>query len=249
MANIWVYELSRGTMTKVSYGSDDHSEAWSPDGRQLAFESSRSGVHQLYVRPADGTGSEEQVTQGEYEHYLGDWSPDGRYLMYTEFHPETGADLWVADLRSHSSRPFLKTPFAEKAAVFSPDGTWVAYVSNVSGQNEVYVQPFEGSGRKWQISTEGGEEPVWARSGHELFYRLGGKMMAVPVTTRPSFSAGRPKAIFSGAYHFNILPSRAYDVAPDGRFLMMKVDSETASHQINIVLGWGEELRSKIPVR
>jgi eukaryotic-like serine/threonine-protein kinase len=247
MANIWVYELSRGTMTKVSYGADDHSEAWSPDGRQLAFESSRSGVHQLYVRAADGTGDEEQVTKGEYEHYLADWSPDGRYLMYTEFHPETGADLWVLDLRNHSPRPFLTTPFAEKAAVFSPDGAWVAYVSNVSGQNEVYVQPFEGSGRKWQISNEGGEEPVWARSGHELFYRRGGKVMSVPVTTSPTFTAGNPTPVFSGAYHYNIVPSRAYDVAPDGRFLI-KADSEAASHQINIVLGWGEELRRKIPV-
>jgi eukaryotic-like serine/threonine-protein kinase len=249
VANVWVYEPSRGTMMKVSYGSDDHSEAWSPDGRQLAFESSRSGVHQLYVEPADGTGTEEQVTSGENEHYINDWSHDGRYLIYTEFDPETGPDLWVADLRNHSSHPFLRTPFAEKSAVFSPDGAWVAYVSNVSGQNEIYVQPFEGTGQRWQVSTDGGEEPVWARSGRELFYRRGGKMMAVPVTTKPRFAAGSPKVLFSGAYHYNIVPNRTYDVASDGRFVMIKADSETSSHQINVVLGWSEELRRKIPLR
>ncbi len=247
-ANVWVYELLRGTLTRITFTPDDHSAAWSPDGKRVAFESSRTGTHQLYVRRSDGTGKEEQITSGDYEHYLSDWSPDGRYLVYTEFHPETGADLWVVNVDTdRQPRPFLKTPFAEKKASFSPDGHWLAYVSNESGEDEVYVQPFPGPGEKWQISTGGGDEPVWARSGHELFYRNGGKMMFVAVTTKPGFVAGKPEILFNGLYHYNIVPNRSHDVAPDGRFIMVKEqDSDTAPRQINVSLGWSEDLKRRV---
>ena len=249
--NLWVYEVRRRTLTRLTFGADDHSAAWSPDGRQIAFESSRTGSHQLYLRRSDGTGDAEQVTSGPYEHYLSDWSPDGRYLVYTEFHPETGADLWVVNVTGdHPSRALLRTPFAEKAAVFSPDGGWLAYVSNESGQNEVYVRPLEGSGEKFQISTDGGEEPAWARSGNKLFYRNGAKMMAVQIATKPAFHAGRPVLLFSGLYHSNIIPNRAYDVTADGRFVMVQEpDFDKAPRQVNVVLGWADELKQRVPLR
>jgi eukaryotic-like serine/threonine-protein kinase len=246
-ASVWVSELRRGALTRITFGGDDHSPVWSPDGKQIAFESSRSGVHQLYVRPADGTGREEQITTGEYESYIGDWSPDGRSLVYTEFHPDTGADLWIVGLDSgHPTRPFLRTPSTEKAPTFSPDGRWLAYVSNESGRSEVYVEPFQGPSHKWQASTEGGEEPAWARSGRELFFRSGGKMMVVPVTNSPTFGLGRPVPLFSGSYLYGIIPNRTYDVAADGRFAMIREpDATLAPRQINVVLGWSERLRRR----
>jgi serine/threonine-protein kinase len=242
--NVWVYELQRGTLTKISYGSDDHSAAWSPDGKRVAFESSRSGVHHIYVQSADGAGTEEQLTTGEHDQYLGDWSPDGRSILFTEFDPDTEADLWIVSLdKDHYVRPYLRTPFEEKEAVFSPDGRWVAYVSDSSGQNEVYVQPFEGGGQRVQISSDGGEEPAWARTGREIFYRRGGKMMSVSISASPEATVGKPTVLFSGLYSFNIIPSRDYDVGRDGRFIMLQPDAADNSRQINVVLNWSEELK------
>jgi serine/threonine-protein kinase len=152
------------------------------------------------------------------------------------------------------ARPFLQTQFKEGAPVFSPDGHWLAYTSNETGQFEVYVQPFPGPGAKWQISTEGGDQPVWARNGRELFYRQEDKMMAVEVTTRPTFSARTPALLFAGHYlhrslHHSPLDPAPYDVTPDGRrFLMIQSDpQEPSATQINVVLNWFEELKRRVP--
>src|ERR1700680_3416186 len=135
------------------------------------------------------------------------WSPDGQLLIFTEVNPTTGLDIWVLRMGDPSAgsgqvrkaQPFLRTSFNEGDARFSPDGRWLTYISDESGRNEIYVQPYPGPGGKWQISTEGGTEPVWARNG-EIFYRNGNKMMAVDTNTRPTFSAGKPKVFFEGAY-------------------------------------------------
>jgi serine/threonine-protein kinase len=126
----------------------------------------------------------------------------------------------------------------------------LAYVSNESGRNEVYVQPNPGPGVKWQISTEGGTEAVWKPNGRELFYRSGDKMMAVDVTTKPSFSAGKPRMLFEGQYQPNQGAVANYDVSPDGqRFLMLKpvAQAQAGPTQINVVLNWFEELKQKVP--
>jgi serine/threonine-protein kinase len=144
----------------------------------------------------------------------------------------------------HQPQPFLVTPFSERKASFSPDGKWLAYVSDESGQDEVYVQRFPETGEKLQISVGGGDEPGWAPSGRELFYRNAGKMMAVPVTTTPKFVAGKPLLLFGGLYFYNTLPNRSYDVAPDGRFVMVKEPAgEGAPRNINVILNWGGELK------
>jgi hypothetical protein len=125
-----------------------------------------------------------------------------------------------------------------------------AYISDESGRYEIYVQPYPGPGGKWQISTEGGMEPVWNRNGRELFYRSGDKMMAVDVTTLPSFSVGKPKMLFEGRYARSPCPTSNYDVSPDGqRFLMLKPTEQEQSTptQINVVLNWFEELKRRVP--
>jgi eukaryotic-like serine/threonine-protein kinase len=159
-------------------------------------------------------------------------------------------DIWVLPLRGERKpRPFLQTQFKEAGAVFSPDGHWLAYTSNESGRFEVYVQPFPGPGGKWQISTAGGDQPVWARNGRELFYREGNKMMAVEVTTRPSFSTGTPTSLFAGQYvHRSSLRPADYDISPDGgRFLMVQASPQGPSaNQINVVLNWFEELKARV---
>ena len=143
---------------------------------------------------------------------------------------------------------FFQTCFNETAPTFSPDSRWLAYASDETGRYEIYVQPYPGPGGKWQISTEGGTEPVWARNG-EIFYRQGDKVMAVGTTTQPTFSAGRPKALFEGQYVPTLQTMPNYDVSRDGqRLLMVKASEQTeAATQINVVLNWFEELKRRVP--
>jgi hypothetical protein len=145
-------------------------------------------------------------------------------------------------------RPFLRTPFSETGPQFSPDGRWLAYVSNESGRNEIYVQPFPGPAGKSQISTEGGTQPVWARNG-ELFYQNGNQMMAVETKTQPTFSAGTPRLLFGGPQQGG--PAFGYTVAADAqRFLMVKATETGAAqdqNQIQVVLNWFDELKRLVP--
>jgi eukaryotic-like serine/threonine-protein kinase len=141
--------------------------------------------------------------------------------------------------------PFLQTPFNETVPAFSPDGHWLAYASDESGRYEIYVRPYPGPGGKWQISTEGGEQPVWNPSGRELFYRSGDKMMRVEIGTEPGFAVGKPRILFEGQYA-TAATFPDYDVSPDGqRFLMLKPaeQAEAGPTQINVVLNWFEELK------
>ena len=149
----------------------------------------------------------------------------------------------------HKPQAFLQTPANEGGPIFSPDGRWLAYWSDESGRGEIYVRPFPG-GWKTQISTDGGVQPVWARSGRELFYRNADKMMAAAIEAKPAFSAAKPKLLFEGHYEAGIFPFEPnYDVSPDGqRFLMVKGSAqESAATQLNVVLNWPDELRRLVP--
>jgi Tol biopolymer transport system component len=244
--SIWAYEIQRDTLSRVSFSDDDHTVAWSPDGARFAFESSRSGVHQIFIGTADGSGVLDQITDGEYDHFLCDWSADGRSLASVEFHPETAADLWILDPSGdRPPRPFLITPYHETQATFSPNGRWLAYASDESGQLEVYVRPVSGPGQKMQVSRDGGEEPAWSRSGDELYYLAGGQMLAVTVGETPGFTASRPEVLFDGPFHLGAYPSRSYDVAPDGRFIMVAEPApEFAVHRLEVVLNWAGQLNA-----
>jgi serine/threonine-protein kinase len=173
-------------------------------------------------------------------------------LAFTVQGQTTGWDIWLLSLTGERKEgPFLQTPANEGNAIFSPDGRWLAYVSDESGRDEVYVRPVEGSGGKWQISTQGGGEPVWARSGKELFYRDGDKMMAVAVETKPQFTAGKPKLLFEGHYETSNYTNylRNYDVSLDSQhFLMVKAGEQvTSATQISIILNWFDELKRRVP--
>jgi serine/threonine-protein kinase len=250
---IWLYDLARDTLTRFTFeGSLNQTPTWTPDGKRIAFYSNKEGgAANLFWQLADGSGGLERLTTSDYTHVPRSFSPDGQLLAFHENNPKTNKDIWVLRLSDRKAEPFLRTPFIEGAPTFSPDGRWLAYVSNESGRPEVYVQPYPGPGGKWQISTEGGTEPAWNRNGRELFYRSGDKMMALDLTTQPTFSAGKPKMLFERKYFTSDFPlvGTAYDLSADGqRFLMVK-DTEQASAvtQINVVLNWFEELKQKVP--
>ena len=254
--DIWVYDISRNTLTRLTFEGINQHPVWAPDGSRVAFRSSRDGQLNIYWKPADGSGPAERLTTSEDVQSPSSWSQDGKFLAFygrssaEANSPSTNYDIGMLPLEGERKpQPFLQTPFGEGEAVFSPGGHWLAYVSNESGRNEVYVQPYPGPGGKWQISTAGGGEPVWARNGRELFFRNGDEMMAVDVTTEPTFSAGTPRLLFEGTFITSTVFRGNYDVAPDGqRFVMLKpYEQEAGAQQINVVLNWFEELRRRVP--
>jgi eukaryotic-like serine/threonine-protein kinase len=240
----WLLDIARGTLTRLTFeGSYNGALAWMPDGNRIAFGSDRAGPRNLFWQLADGSGGVERLTTSDRGQVASSWSSDGQALAFQQSNPGTGFDLLVFRLSDRKVQPFLQTRFNEIAPRFSPDGRWLAYASDESGRYEIYVQPYPGPGGKWQISTEGGTEPVWARDG-ELFYRSGDKLMVVETTTRSSFSAGNPKVLFEGHYaSYQTMPS--YDVTADGqRFVFLNAGEETRA-EISVVLNWTEELKQR----
>ncbi|MEE8350438.1 MAG: hypothetical protein V3R94_12760, partial [Acidobacteriota bacterium] len=246
--DIWTYDIQGDRLTRRTFEQGNF-PLWTPDGKRITFQSTRIGTQDLFWKPADGTGAAEQLLETALSKTPHSWSPDGKFLAYTEQNPTSSGDIWLLPFeRERKPEPFLRTPSAETGAVFSPDGLWVAYRSNESGRQEIYVQPFPTTGAKWQISTDGGEEAIWARSGQEIFYRNGDKMMAVDITTEPVFTQGKPKLLFEGDYPA-FGPRAEYDVTPDGqRFLMIKESTQDSTvNQIHVVLNWFEELKQRVP--
>jgi len=250
-SQIWLFDLARETLTRLTFqGSINQLGAWMPDGKRIAFQSNKEGPANLFWQLADGSGGLERLTISESIQTPNSWSPDGQLLAFIEIDPTTGFDILVLRMGDRKAQPFLRTQFNESAPRFSPDGRWLAYDSDESGRRESYVHPYPGPGSKWQISTEGGTEPVWNPNGRELFYRSGDKMMAVEIATQPGFSAGKPKVLFEGRYVPTPSTFPNYDVSPDAqRFLMFKPSeqAQAAPTQINVVLNWFEELRQKVP--
>jgi Tol biopolymer transport system component len=248
---IWLYDLSRETFTRFTFeGNANSRPVWTPDGKRIAFFSTKDGPLNLFWQLADGSGGLEKLAISDFIHVPDSFSPDGQLLAFHEANPTTGEDILVLRLSDRKVQPFLRTPFNEADPRFSPDGRWIAYMSDESGRSEIYAQPYPGPGGKWQISTDGGTEPVWNRNERELFYRSGNKMMAVEITTQPNFALGNPRVLFEGPYVLATVPISNYDVSPDGRrFLMVKPTEQVqaAPTQINVVLNWFEELKRRVP--
>jgi dipeptidyl aminopeptidase/acylaminoacyl peptidase len=248
----WLYDIGRERLTPFMSGpSTSNFLIWTPDGKRIAFNSNRQGPLNLFWQMADGSGGLEQLARSANPQYPLSFSPDGQLLAFAEVSPTTSYDIWILDLRDRKARSFLQTSSIEAAPRFSPDGRWLAYVSNESGRYDVWVQAYPGPGGKSLISTEGGNEPAWNPNGRELFYRNGDKMMAVDVTTELTFSAGKPRLLFERHYLPAASTIPAYDVSHDGqRFLMVEDgEPETPITQINIVLNWAEELKRLVPTK
>jgi Tol biopolymer transport system component len=256
--DIWTYDLTRDTLTRLTFEGINQLPVWTPDGKRIVYRSGKSGGGgaNLFWKLADGSGAEERLTTSQYVQTPSSFSPDGKTLAYME--QISGYDLWTVSVEGERKpQSLLKTSFDERGAWLSPDGHWAAYASNESGRFEVYVQPFPGPGGKRQISTEGGTEPRWSSKGNELFYRTGAqreKMMAVDIQTQPTFTAGKPRFLFEGPYASNIPGgglSPDYSTSRDDqRFLMLKPKEQQQTQalaQINVVQNWFEELKRRVP--
>ncbi len=246
---VWIYDISREALTPLTLeGSLNDYAVWSPDGKRLALRSNKEGPMNLFCQAADGSTGLQRLTTSDRQQIPTSWSSDGQLLAFGELKP-TGIDIRILQIGDRKTRHFLQSTSNNSEARFSPNARWLAYASDESGRPEIYVQPYPGPGGKWQISTNGGTEPLWNRNGRELFYRSGSGLMAVSVTTEGSFSYGKPKMLFEGQYVRSGIAGRTCDVSPNGRrFLMMKRNEQAASAaHINIVLSWFEELKQKVP--
>ena len=261
---VWLYDLTRDIFSRFTFGGDNRHAVWAPDGKRLAFMSNRDGGYQIFWKRADGRGDAERLpgrgstTAPDVFNIPYSWSRDGRLLAIARLAPAAAAELCVLRLdddstaRSGGTPPaFTRTRAADGAPQLSPDGRWMAYASEESGQREIYVQAYPGPGGRWQISSDGGNEPLWSASGRELFYRIGGRMMGVDINTEGEFLAGKPRQLFEGSYvRAAVIYARAnYDVSPDGqRFLMLKSVQEKPAPltQIQVVLNWSDELKRRL---
>jgi serine/threonine protein kinase/Tol biopolymer transport system component len=254
--DVWIYDLTRHTLTPLTSNGISDSPIWTPDGKWVVFRSNQAGKLQLFRQSATGSGKPELLTTFEGINVFPTCcSPDGNELLITTIDPKRPRldnDISVVPFEKQNEKPHLR-PFIQRnnnqrLGVWSPDGQWVAYSSDESGRWEVYVEPYPGPGPKLMISTEGGYEPVWSPDGKELFYRsgLGGpKMIAATIETKPEFRVIEYKELFKTInYRANY---RDYGVAPDGRFLMIQEPQEPTPLGINVVLNWFEELKRLVP--
>jgi len=251
--DIVIWNLSSATLTSLTSGPEDElCPVWTHDGQRLVFSSTREGVGNIFWQAADGSGTPERLTTSPNQQYPSSVSRDGA-LIFQENAPKTETDLMLLTLprTDHAARvtTFLQTSYREASGEISPDGHWLAYQSNESNRNEIYVRPFPVHGeRRWPVSVGGGVKPLWARDGGELFYLNGTSMMSVRVQTTPVFSAANPTKMFDGQY-FAGITGRTYDVSLDGtRFLMIKTastDTTATPADMVVVLNWTEELKGK----
>ena len=259
--DIWIYDLVRGTTTRLTFDERSAGESiWTPGGERIIFGYYQESYCEIYLKSAAGTGKAERIASVPG----GDIWPesllsDGNTLLFgQDIGPDTWGDIGMLTLEGdHTRKLLLQEEHNEGDPRISPDGRWLAYVSDESGNDEVYVRPFPDIDKgKWTISTEGGDSPLWSPDGRELFYRSGDSFMAVEIETEPSFSPQKPTVLFEGTYasHPTLPQCALWDIHPSGKkFLMLKpfelADSESTQRstpKINIVLNWFEELKERL---
>jgi hypothetical protein len=245
--DLWLHDLTRSTFTRIA---DDVSRTsypvLTPDGQRVVY---KTGRDELILMTLDGSGRGETIAGTRSGDYPGSISPDGKHLLFVRLTSETSADIYQATLDGDPDiRPILQTAAYDGSALVSPDGHWLLYTSDETERTEVYLSRYPEPDQRWQVSTQGGTQPIWNRNGREIFYRDGNKMMAVGVSTDAEPVLEDPVLLFEQRYAFGTgisIPN--YDVSADGeRFLMVKEDQ---SGNLNLVLNWTAELERLAPAR
>jgi serine/threonine-protein kinase len=260
--DIWLDDWNRDTLTRLTFaGEGNSSPLWTPDGQRITYSSfEKGGGYTLYWRRADGAGDAQRLTESKNPQFAQSWHPNGKVLAFHQLNPDTNWDILTLALEGNEKsgwkpgepKPFVNTPFIETEPAFSPDGRWLAYSSNETGNFEVYVRPFPGPGGKWQVSTGGGRFPVWSRNGKELFYRTADSriMVAAYTDTSDSFQAGKPQ-LWSPGQFTNLGNNLNFDLHPDGqRFAVLKApgsENQPTANKLTFIFNFFDELRRKVP--
>ncbi len=240
--DIWVLDLEQGTLTRVSFESDANDPVWMPSGRRVCYATGKSGTRGVFCRNIDGEGEADSIYVADDEFTAGVWLPDGESVVLISQNVETLYDLWLRAPSGGTLTPLLNSSFSEGFPAVSPDGKWLAYVTDESGRNEVYARSLAGGGRV-QVSRNGGQEPAWSRDGRELFYvEAGGggsRMIAAAVRTTPDLRVTSRTPLFDASDYERAAPHANYDLHPDGRFLMIR---RAAASEVVIVQNWHLEV-------
>ncbi len=242
-SSIWVVESPQSVFRQLTFaGSFQHTPIWSPDGGRIAYESDIGRASEFHLIAASGVGADELLLKSGELAWPTDWSPDGRLLAFQSLNPRTKWDLWVLPLAGdRRATPFLRSEANETGGRFSPDGRWMAYASDETGRDEVYVVPFPGPGGKWQVSSEGGGQPRWGRDGKELFFLARDrKLTSVEIGPGETLGGSAPRPLFETRSRYT---GTAYDVSPDGRTFLINTLAEGSSTPITVVLNWKPELQ------
>jgi len=256
---VWVYDLNRDTNTNLTSEGLANWVTWNPDSKRLVFGWSKAGVSNLYWQAVDRSSPMEPLTsRSECNQFAGSWSPDGEMLAFLQRDREAPFEILIINVRDRTVKPFLNSPFNETYPEFSPDGRWIAYGSDESGRPEVYVKSSSRSGGKYQVSGEGGREPLWSRNGKQLYYRyipdagLGTQVWGVDVRAEPAFSMSKPRLLFEHPGYVVTGPIRGWDISLDGtRFLMVKSGENRRQPVTEMILvqNWFEEVKRLVPAK
>ena len=220
--HLWVFDTRRRSLQRLTFEGNSYYPTWSRDGRSLIYSRGQAGRTDLYRRPADGTGSATLVYGTDQAQWDIEFSPDERLAVFRQNDSLTGRDLWLLDVATGEAVPLLVTDNQERAPAIAPNGKLLAYVSDQSGDSEVYLRTFPDTSGRWLVSENGGTEPLWSPSGRELFYRSGDRIMSVPIDPGPPVTIGTRSVLFEGAYVPNPMHVN-YDIHPDGdRFVMLR---------------------------
>jgi len=253
--DVWIRDLERGTGIRLTVSGINLLPVWARDGRHIAYSSNaQADQYLLYRQAADGGSPPEPMFEHQESslQVVTDWSRDDGSALIVSTAAETGRDVYMLPLDG-TPLPFVVSAFSERAARFSPDGRWVAYVSDQSGRDEIHVRPFSGPAETISISNDGGTEPAWSPNGTELFYRdREGRMMSVAVKPTGDLAPERPRVLFDNAVFDRDPIGRGYanyDVSPDGEsFLMVQTYRSREAPRIHVVLNWAEELKRPLPI-
>ncbi len=238
--NIWLFDVRRRAMQRLTFENDNFYPAWSPDGSYLVYSRQTGGDNDLYRLRADGAGQPELFFNQPQRQWDLEFGPAGRLALFRQNDSLTGRDLWLLDLTTGQARPYLATPHQERAPKISPDGRLVAYVSDETGRSEIYLRTFPDTLGKWLVSRDGGTEPLWSPDGKELFYRSADKILVTEVDPGPPLTIGTPRIMLEGPYVPNPMHTN-YDIHPSGDRLVMLRSGE-GERQVVVVQNLFTEL-------
>jgi len=238
--DVWIFEIASGQLHQLTSDSVNRSPIWNPDGQRVTFSSNRAGPLNLFEAPVNGSATAERLNVSDNLQFPGSWSADGSVLAFVEHHPVTGRDIWTLRREGRQTAPVVVSPYDDTAPALSPDGRWLAYVSNRTGAAGVYVRSLADAASERLLSANGGSEPVWSRDGRQVYYREGSRLVGVPVTLGTRLQTGPARTVFSGSFAAGTADRANFDVAlGTDRFVMVEDSGGPSSAtELHVLLNW-----------